>query len=296
MGQAGAGRGGQVISSVPVGYDREGRPIRTRRRRRAGDYELVDALLYPVADGPGVALLVFMPPPLTLMTLPVFDIFVEFSSANALNPIHLLLLPFALPLVGSFAVFLGYILLFLGRVLAAGAFGEDDHPRWPDWDTHEIAEGLGRWTWAGVMGLAVGAFPAFVYWIHCGDLDAVDRFIVVDLLAVGLAYALMALAASLLHENIAAANPLAVLAAIRRVGWDYVGPCVLAGLGIGSAVLAWRYVLFSAPGVLAGVAGLWACWAWALYQAMVVFRVLGLTYHKHADALGWFNRPPRWGT
>ncbi len=291
---AGGVQGARAVSSVPVGYDREGRPIRVRRRRR--DYDPIDTILYPISDGPGVALLVFMPPLLALMTLPVIDLFAVIPERNALTPLLLILVPMALPLIVSFALLMGYILLFFGRILMASAFGEDDHPRWPAWDTHEIGEGLARWTWAGVMGLALGAFPATAYWIHCGEVDVVDGFIFGDLLAIGLAYALMALAASLLHENIAAANPMAVVTAIRRVGWDYVGPCLLAGLGLVSSALAWRFVLFRAPGVLVGTLGLWACWVWALYQGTLIFRVLGLTYHKHTEALGWFRTPPRWGT
>ena len=166
------------------------------------------------------------------------------------NPIHLLLLPIAFPLVMSFALLVGYIGLFLGRVLAASAYGEDDHPRWPDWDIHEVGEGLGRWIWAIVMGVVIGGFPAMYYWINCGDVDTVDKFIFIDLAALGTAYGLMALAASLLHENILSANPLAVLLAIKPLGWDYVGPCVLSGLGIVSAVLAWRFVLFHAPSLI----------------------------------------------
>jgi hypothetical protein len=286
-------RTGKIISSIPVGYDSEGRPIRVRRRKR--DYDVVDTLLYPMTDGPGVAMLVFLPPLLAVMTLPVIDIFAEISSRNALNPVHLLLVPIALPLIVSFVMMMGYILLYYGRVLTASAFGEDDHPRWPAWDTHEIGEGLARWTWAAVMGIAVGAFPGIAYWINCGEVDVLDEIIIGDLLGIGTGYAMMALAISLLHENIASANPMAVLVAIRRVGWDYVGPCVLSGLGIVSSLAAWRFVLFHSPSILIGVLGLWACWVWALYQGMVIFRVLGLTYHKHTDALGWFHRPPRWG-
>lgn len=289
------GEGVRRVSSIPVGYDAEGRPIRARRRRREGDYGIIDALFYPLSDGPGVALLVFPPPLMAVMTLPVLDLFLEFSSRNALSPILLLLLPVALPLIASFAMVMGYVLLFFGRILASAAFGEDSHPNWPSFDTHEIGEGLARWLWAALMAFAVGGFPAMAYWITCGDVDAIDGFIFLDLLALGLAYALMALAASLLHENVLSANPIAVVAAIGRVGWDYVGPCVVAILGIGSAFLAWRFVLFQAPGTLAGVVGLWACWVWGLYIGMVVFRVLGLTYHKHTDRLGWFTRPPRWG-
>ena len=290
MGQG--SRSFQIISSVPVGYDRDGNPVRIRRRKR--DYNVVDTLLYPIADGPGVGLLVIMPPLLALMTLPVIDVFTAITATNALNPVHLLLVPMALPLVGSFAVVVGYLGLYFGRILAASAYGEDDHPRWPDWDLLEVVEGLGRWIWAAVTGFVVGGFPAMAYWINCGDVDIVDQFIFFDLAAIGTAYALMALAASLLHENILSANPIAVVLAIKRVGWDYVGPCVLSGLGIGSAVLAWRFVLFHAPNIVSGVIGLWACWVWGLYQAMVIFRALGLIYHKHTDTLGWFRRPLRW--
>jgi hypothetical protein len=286
------GSSGKKISSVPVGYDSEGNEIRVRRRKR--DYDVIDTLLYPITDGPGVALLVFLPPVLSVMTIPVMDIFTEITSKNALNPIHLLLLPIALPLVIVFGMLVGYIGLFYGRVLAASAYGEDDHPRWPDWDIHEVSEGLGRWIWATVMGLIIGGFPAMAYWINCGDVDIVDQFVFADLAGIGTAYALMGLAASLLHENILSANPLAILVAIRRVGWDYVGPCVLCGLGIISGIVAWRFVLFQAPNLFVGAVGLWLCWVWALYQGMVIFRVLGLTYHKHTDTLGWFRRPPRW--
>ncbi len=283
---------GPAISSVPVGFDRDGNPIRVRRRKR--DYDLVDTLIYPISDGPGVALLMFMPPLLAVMTLPVIDIFTEISSKNALNSIHLLLLPLALPLIVSFSLVMGYLGLFFGRVLAASAFGEDNHPRWPDWDTHEVSEGLGRWIWAALMGFVVGGFPAVAFWINCGEIDVIDTFIFGDLAGLGIAYALMALAAALLHENLLSANPVAVVLAIKRVGWDYVSPCVLTGLGIASAVLAWRFVLFHAPNIMVGVLGLWGCWVWGLYQAMVIFRTLGLTYHKHTETLGWFRRPPRW--
>ncbi len=281
------------VSSIPVGFDAEGRPIRVRRRKR--DYSTVDTVLYPLADGSGVALLLFLPPFLAVMTLPVIDLLKLVSHESTLAPLVLLVVPVALPLIGSFALLAGFVLLFYGRVLASSAFGEDDHPRWPAWDTHEIAEGLGRWVWAALMGFAIGGIPAVVYWVYCGEVDVMDRIIFIDLTGIGLAYAMMALAASMLHENILAANPAAVVAAIGRVGWDYVGPCVLCLFGIGSTIAAWWAVLFHAPSVEVGAVGLWGCWVWMLYQGMVIFRVLGLTYHKHTDSLGWFRRPPRWG-
>ncbi len=41
--------------------------------------------------------------------------------------------------------------------------------------------------------------------------------------------------------------------------------------------------------------GYWVYWVMLLYGAMVVLRVLGLFYHRHARLLGWFRERPRWG-
>jgi hypothetical protein len=283
---------GRKISQIPVGYDREGRPIRTRKRRKD---KPGDVVLYPIVDGPGVALLVVWPPFLAVMTLPVIDLFVTFNPRNVLNPILLLMIPFTLPLVGSFALVMGYILMFGGRVLAASAFGEDDHPRWPSWDTHEIADGLARWIWAGITGLALGGVPAALYWMNCGELDMVDWFIFGDLVAVGFTYALMGVSCALLNENLLACNPYTIVQSIIRVGWDYVSPCMVALFGLVSSATAWGYVLFYAPNILIGVVGMWACWIWTLYQIIIIFRSLGLTYYRHADELDWFRKTPRWG-
>ena len=62
-----------------------------------------------------------------------------------------------LPMLFSFAMTFGYALLFLGHVLVASSLGENDHPRWPEWHPSDIAEGIGRWFWAGLFGIALGA-------------------------------------------------------------------------------------------------------------------------------------------
>ena len=278
---------GRTVSAIPYGVVRDGRRIRSRRRRK--DVRLRDCLAYPLLDGPGVALLVFWPPLLAIMALPVIDLVVQFKPSNVLNPVALLIIPFTLPLVASFSLTVGYLLLFLGRVLVASAMGEDDHPRWPVWDRMEIVEELGRWIWAGVMGLAVGGFPALAYWVRCGDVDALDAFLFLDLAVLGIAYAQMALVAALLHETMLAANPVTVIRSIARIGWDYLAPCLLTALGLGLNLAAWRAVLLHSPSVGLGVLGLWACWVLTLYQAMVWFRILGTTYGKHEDNLGWFR-------
>jgi hypothetical protein len=280
-------RAGQTISSIPFGFDRNGRPLRVWRRRK--DVSLGECFRYPVVDGPGIALLVFLPPFLAIMAIPVFDMVVHFTPGNALNPINLLILPFTLPLISSFALTIGYVLIFLGRIISTSASGESDHPRFPAWDRMEILEELARWIWASMTGLAIGGVPAMIFWINCGDVDWLDLFLFADLAILGASFAQMALVAALLHESLLAANPITVTRSIARIGWDYLGPCVLTGLAFLTDVTAWTLVLLHSPSLEVGVVGLWACWVFTLYIAMVVFRALGTVYYKHADRLGWFR-------
>jgi hypothetical protein len=280
-------RAGQTISSIPYGFDRHGRPLRIWRRRK--DLSLRESFLYPIVDGPGIALLVFLPPFLAIMALPVFDMMVHIKPGNVLNPVALLILPFTLPLIVSFSLTIGYVLIFFGRILSMSASGEDDHPRFPKWDRMEILEELARWTWAGLTGLAIGGIPAMIYWINCGEVDWLDLFLFADLAILGSSFAQMALVAALLHESLLAANPITVTRSIARIGWDYLGPCVVTGLAFVTSIVAWSMVLLHSPSLGVGIFGLWACWVFTLYAAMVVFRVLGTVYYKHADRLGWFR-------
>lgn len=280
-------RHGQTVSSVPYGFDRNGRRI--RRVRRVRDDRLRHCWTYPMMDGPGVALLFCLPPFLAVMALPVLDLMVQFKPSNALNPVNLLIIPFTLPLVTSFALTIGYLLIFLGRMLSASAIGEEDHPRFPTWNRIEILEELARWIWAGLMGLAIGGLPAALFWVRCGDLDPLDWFFFFDLIVLGVSYAQMALMAALFHESLAAANPITVLAAIGRIGWDYLAPCLMTGACVLLGTTSWVLVLYRSPGVGWGVVGLWACWVMTLYVAMVLCRMLGLLYARHAKLLRWFQ-------
>lgn len=257
---------------------------------------MASTLLYPISDGPGVALLVVLPPVMWLMSVPVFDIIrYLFPVDRTFNPIALFIVPLTLPLAIGFVLFFGYILLFLGRVLVSSAMGEIEHPRWPPWDRLEILEGLGRWVWALLFGAGIGGFPAIVYWEFCGDIDPIDWVVLTELAAVGTAYAQLALAASLLHDSIAAANPIMVVQSMSRMGWSYLKPALLGGLSVMLAGAALWVVLCKIPAITAAAFGLWAYWVLFLYLAMVLMRVVGLTYHRHRAALGWYRARPRWG-
>jgi hypothetical protein len=258
---------------------------------------LRECLAYPLKDGPGLGLLVFLPPVLWVLSLPVFDVI------SVLQPmtkgdwaLGLLIVPVMAPMLFSFVMTFGYALLFLGHMLVASALGENDHPRWPEWHPSDIAEGVGRWFWAALFGVAVGGIPIVVYWMHCGDIDWLDWIVFVDLILVSIAYAQMALAASLLHDSIIAANPVTVILAILRIGWDYLRPCLVAGLVLGLAALGVWGLIFEIPSMWIEGLAIWTFWVVVLYGAMVAVRMVGLTYHAHAPDLQWFRRRPRWAT
>jgi hypothetical protein len=245
---------------------------------------------YPFWDGAGLSILVFMPPLLWFTSLPVFGLLpVIFRSGGLI----LVLAPFALGMSVFFALVLGYALVFLGRVLVTSALGDVMHPRMPDNDFGSLLGGLGRWLWAAVVGFAVGGLPALAYWKHCGDIDLFDQIVLAELMALAMAYTQMALVASLLHDDFRAANPVTVFQAIVRVGWSYMRPCLLGGAAV-MLTLGALALVASAPDLLLGLFGLWAFWVFVLYEAMVMLRVLGLFYHRHAAALGWFPERPRW--
>lgn len=271
------------------------RVLSTRYLRNRSPARLGECLLYPLTDGPGVGVLVFLPPALWLLSLPVFDVIAVLEPYTKGDwKLGLLVLPIFLPLLFSFVMTVGYVLLFLGEVLVASAMGEMDHPRWPEWHPNAIAECLGRWIWAFLFGAGLVALPIFGYGSRRGVDGWFDRVIITELVILGVAYAQMALAAALLHDDILAANPFTVLAAVARVGWAYAPSCVVSGLallmvfGSASAMLTERVSFWLAA------TALWVFWVATLYTSMVVMRMLGLTYYIHAEKLAWFRRRPKW--
>lgn len=258
---------------------------------------LWECLAYPLADGPGLGLLVLFPPLLWFLSLPVFDFIAVMEPLNKSDwALGLLVAPVFVPMLFSFAMTFGYLLLFLGRVLVASALGENDHPRWPEWSPADIAEGIGRWIWAGLMGLAVASPIVALCWDHFDRIDWVSGSAVVVLIVLAAGFTQMALAASLMLETIAAANPVMVVRAISRIGWAYLIPTIVAAVVSAGTALGVYGLLFHLPTMWMEALALWGFWVFLLYGWMVVMRMMGLTYHAHAMELFWFRRRPRWAS
>lgn len=276
----------------------ESRPLRSSRRRRKGRIDRLDrVLLYPLLDGPGVALLVILPPVMWLLSVPIFDLLrFVFPADRSFNPIAVVIVPLTMPLVLGFLLFFGYILLFLGRVLVSSAIGQEEHPRWPPWDRYEILEGLARWAWAALFGFGVGGLPALIYGVIRGTTEPVDRVCLTELAAVGIAYAQVALAASLLHDALIAANPVTVVRCLFQLGKDYVPAAVIGVVSMLICGGSLWFVLNRISNLTLAAFGLWGFWVLYLYLSTVVMRAVGLAYYRHSEALGWYRERPRWGT
>ncbi len=255
-----------------------------------------ECLLYPLSDGPGLGLLVLFPPVLWVLSLPIFDLIAFLEQTKSDWALGLAILPVFLPIMFSLAMTLGYVLLILGYVLVASAMGENDHPRWPEWHPAEISEGIVRWFWAIIMGVALGGWPVALYWGYRHEINWLHGVVLVDLIVLGTAFGQMALAAALLHDTIIAANPFTVLIAILRVGWAYIIPCVVTSVALVLGGLGVYGLLFHMPRMWMEAVALWLFWVFVLYEGMVVMRMLGLTYHAHAVELVWFRRRPQWAT
>jgi hypothetical protein len=258
---------------------------------------LGECLIYPLKDGPGLGLLAFFPPVLWVLSLPIFDVIAVLQPLTKSDwALGLLVVPIMIPMIFSFAMTFGFALLFLGHVLVASSLGENDHPRWPEWHPADIAEGICRWLWAFLLGGVMGGVPIAFYWWRTQRLDPVGWALLAALVLFGAGYALMALAASLLHDSLIAANPFTVLAAIFRLGWAYFPPCVVAAVALLLAGLGIWGLLYKMPSMWLEALALWSFWVLVFYETMVVLRMMGLTYHAHALDLHWFRRRPRWAT
>lgn len=255
------------------------------------DLTLGQSLGYPLWSWSSVSMLVFLPPALTLTSAPLpFLVGVLFGGSPFTIGGLILLAPGFLMGICVW----GYTLVYLGNVLISSALGETLPPRTPRFGEEDVLRVLGRWFWGAIVGLGVGAVPAVAYWVYCGEIDWADRLMFVNLMALGTAYAQMALLAVLLHDDPLAANPITVVRSIHRVGWNYAGVCFLSGAFLVSVVFQLGAIArIEDPLTHAFV--FWFFWVNFLYGAMVVLRRLGRFCHRNRVVLAWFPDRPTWG-
>lgn len=243
-----------------------------------------ESLLYPLRGDSGVAILAFMPVGFWFATVPLFGLVPTFVDGTGLS---LFALIFLFPVLILLIVILGQMLGFLGKVLVSSALGEIPPPRAPGWGLSEVGSTLARWIGALILGVVIGGAPTLIYWINCGEVDWLDRIVILDLVIPGLAYAQMALLATLLHETPWAGNPITVFQGIWGVGWSYAKPCLRSGTML---ILVWILfeIVMRIKDPLGQAVAYWLFCFVVVYASIVVMRWLGLFCHRHQVILEWF--------
>ncbi len=284
----------QVISHV----DRDV-PINMSRWRHARVApSLTECLVYPLKDGPGLGLLILLPPVLWFLSLPIFDIIAVMQPLTKSDwALGLLIVPVLIPVLFSFAMTFGYALLFLGHVLVSSALGENR--------SSPLARVAPRRHLRRDLPLVLG-----------GPVRRHDRGNPGGVLLAPLRSDRLVRLGRLRRADHAGC----------RLRADGPGGVALArehhrgqsnhGCVIDSRVWAWPTCGLAwspaspwcSPGWESGAcftrcpACGWKPWrsgdsgCSSLYGAMVTLRMMGLTYHAHALDLSWFRRRPRWAS
>lgn len=189
-----------------------------------------------------------------------------------------------------------YGLQYLARVLVASAEGEARPPRPPDRNFDGLLDGLGRWLIWAFLGAGVALLPLAAYGSGMMGGAPWNPKAAAVLAALGLPYALMALMLTFLHDDTLAANPVAVLANLGRLGLPFlaVSLTVAATLGLVGASFAAVSSLRERQ-FYAYVVGCLACWMLAAWASIVAMRTVGAYYYPRRGRLGWRRERPRWG-
>jgi hypothetical protein len=172
---------------------------------------------------------------------------------------------------------LAYGCAFLQCVLNAAVAGEPPDTYWPRCHIHVVLRYAGRWLFCFLAGPAVLGGAAIAYWIHCGDLDILDRLILAELGIVALAYWLFALLAATRSGRFYDANPWRIAELIHRLGYRSAVAIVVACL------LAYQHGCWMLGAIevvhrtaFVGWLLLMLCWLSALAWAAFLLRLVGL--------------------
>jgi hypothetical protein len=282
-----ASRIGASTSARDTGPVGRGGLVRVPDMAREG---LGENLLYPVWDLAGIAWLMVLSLAFTFTGSVVFGLIPMVLAGGNIAVMG----AFAFGMIIPFLFTTGYTCLVLGEILISSSAGEVVHPRWPDIDLYAILGGLFRWSCALAPGIAMGVLPAWSGWTHWSEVGILGRLTLAFWLSLGVSYSLMSLLSVLLHDDLRAADPRMVLRGIRRVGLPYLGPCGFAVVSILSATIGLE-IVYQMSNFFLIILAAWLFCGMALYELMVLIRLLGVTCYKNASKLGWFPERQRWG-
>ena len=176
----------------------------------------------------------------------------------------------------------GYLFSFMQSIITATANGDEEMPRWPDFDgwTSMIEPCLQM---LAIIVVCTG--PAFFYARFAHDPQ---DWLVLTLKIGGLLYLPMALLAVTIYDSLAALIPMLIVISVLRVPLEYAATCLAIGLLYGIFALA-SYQLGEAvqSPLVTSIVGEF----FSLYTFTVVMRMVGLLFYTRRDRLGWEMGP-----
>lgn len=202
----------------------------------------------------------------------------------------------AMPVAFLGPLVLIYWLRYLAVVLVASAEGEPNPPRPPDRNFDGfLTESLPWMIWL-VVGLGVGFLPLAAYGAAISRGAPWNPTVAIGLGLGGMPYALMALLMVFLHDDVRAAKPWAILAAIAKIGPSFLMLCLTIAFEIGLVLgsFAAAFLLRAGHFRLYIPASL-ACWSLAAWFSVAAMHTLGTFYAVRQGSLEWRQQRARWG-
>jgi len=240
-------------------------------RRRRVEMRWREVLLYPLSAVWLLALLAFL---LTACSVFALGLVAEPQSSDW--PRHALLSA-ALLLA---AMVLGHLAALFSGILASSVGGAVQDLARPRFRPDRALRNFGRWLACFAAGPAVAIAAGAWYLLHCGDLGAIDWFVLAELFIPAIGYWLVALLLIGTDNPLRDAEPRRVIEAIRRLGLPIVTACLLISCGVLGHVLLFAVALeqFQVEPV-GGFVELGLTWFSLLYCSAAALRYLGLRVH-----------------
>ena len=202
----------------------------------------------------------------------------------------------AMPVAFLGPLALVYWLRYLAVVLVAGAEGEPDPPRPPDRNFDGFLTEFLPWMIWLVVGPGVGFLPLAAYAAAISRGAPWHPAVAIGLGLGGMPYALMALLMVFLHDDVRAARPWAIIAAIARIGPPFLLLCLTIAFEIGLVLGSFAAAsLLRAGHFRLYIAASLACWILAAWLSVAAMHTLGAFYAVRRGSLGWRHRRARWG-
>ena len=183
------------------------------------------------------------------------------------------------------AVFIvGYLFLYMQKVIVATPNAEEDLPAWPDFSDpfDDILFPMGQL--AGTFLASFGPYLAYMIY-HATSGTDMNMGILFPLFVWGMLY-LIALLAVAMADSVMAANPLVVLPSITRIAGQYLFGCALffTLVSIRYVVARLIHIHFDVPIISTAITSFIA-----LYLLTVEMRMLGVMYYLNRRRLRWFK-------